>query len=404
MNIPGAEEIAVKLNIDVTDAEKMRRSLTSAGNEAHKSFIHGDNAARGFKKTLHELSEQIPILGWALRFAISPIGATFAAVASGIGLAAKALGGFNEKLMETAKINVEAITGKRIIGDDTTRWSGGIENARGLEEYYKKRLAAMAPKRAEWQQIEAEGGANWFTDQATSAGEAFGLGRGAIADAWASKRYTEAKKNLDLMDDYQRKLDEILQKRKDLEDLEKEEKKDLEDAKKEMEKRAELEKKRAEALEKQGKEIEQQWMRQSAYDHTRAGLVERARAAVNEGYIPDVSQLAETNTPYGYIARELAAAKRGAQYSMGLANPGELTSLQADQSSAYQTLLSEGNAAYQKGDAKGLAAAYQRYGQKMQSLLGGRSTVNQSLDAILREMQNLNAKANGEGLVVQGAE
>lgn len=141
MVIPGAEEIAVKLNIDVTDAEKMRRSLTDAGKEGHSSFLHADSAAKGFRKTLHELSDQIPILGYGLRALISPIGAAFALAATGIGYATKALEDFNKKLDETGKLNAQPIT----TGRPQTGWQkffrreeekekGGVLGQPGNEE------------------------------------------------------------------------------------------------------------------------------------------------------------------------------------------------------------------------------------------------------------------------------
>lgn len=119
ISIPGAEEIAVKLNIDVTDAEKMRRALLGAGKDAHNSFLHGDSAAKGFKKTLHELSEQVPALGWALRAIVSPLGAAFAGLAAGIGLVSGEIEKLNKKLDETAAKNAEPINSPR-----PSKWRG----------------------------------------------------------------------------------------------------------------------------------------------------------------------------------------------------------------------------------------------------------------------------------------
>jgi len=114
-----AEEISIKLNIDISDAEKMRRALTETGKEAHKSFLHGDSAAKGFKKTLHELSDQIPVLGYGLRALISPIGAAFAVAAAGIGYATEKLNEFNKKMDETAAKNAEPISSPK-----ASKWRG----------------------------------------------------------------------------------------------------------------------------------------------------------------------------------------------------------------------------------------------------------------------------------------
>lgn len=110
------EEVRIKLGLDTRELDSGTRralqNISGFGQEAHKSFLHGDNAAKGFKKTIHELSDQVPLLGNALRLAISPVGGMFALAASGIAAATAALDKFNEKLDATGKFNAQG-TGAR---------------------------------------------------------------------------------------------------------------------------------------------------------------------------------------------------------------------------------------------------------------------------------------------------
>lgn len=109
------EEIRIKLGLDSSELDSGTRralqNITGFGKEAHSSFLHADSSARNFKKTVKELSEQVPLLGYALRVALSPIGASFAVAAAGIAYATSALEKFNQKLDETGKRNAQSITG-----------------------------------------------------------------------------------------------------------------------------------------------------------------------------------------------------------------------------------------------------------------------------------------------------
>ena len=105
------EEIRIKLGLDSSELDSgTRRALQNIpnfGKESERSFVHGEKAARGFHKVIHELSDQVPLLGNALRIAISPIGGMFAVAAAGIAGATRYLEEFNNKLDETAAKNAE---------------------------------------------------------------------------------------------------------------------------------------------------------------------------------------------------------------------------------------------------------------------------------------------------------
>ncbi len=87
-----------------------KKAAGEAGEETEKSFVKGTNAAKGFKKLLNEVSETSPVMGSALKLAISPIGGMFAIAAAAIGAAKGALDKFNESLDITAKLNAKQVT------------------------------------------------------------------------------------------------------------------------------------------------------------------------------------------------------------------------------------------------------------------------------------------------------
>ncbi len=84
----GNEEIIAKFGSDTTGFERGRQQVISGtqkmGQEAHKSFVHASNGAREFHKLLHGIGEQSPLLGTALRAAISPIAGLFAGISLAI--------------------------------------------------------------------------------------------------------------------------------------------------------------------------------------------------------------------------------------------------------------------------------------------------------------------------------
>src|SRR5690348_14949405 len=77
------EEIRLKLGLDSKEIDEgTRRALEKIvkfGKESEKAFYeHGEKPARAFHKALHQLTEQMPLLGGAARIALSPIGGTLA--------------------------------------------------------------------------------------------------------------------------------------------------------------------------------------------------------------------------------------------------------------------------------------------------------------------------------------
>lgn len=97
------EQILLKLGIDQSQVgpglTDFRGKVNAAMNEASASFNKVTHSGRGFKKVLEDLSEQSPILGSALRMAISPVGGTLM-------VASMAFAYFNKKMEEgTARLD-----------------------------------------------------------------------------------------------------------------------------------------------------------------------------------------------------------------------------------------------------------------------------------------------------------
>lgn len=65
--------------------------------DTHKSFIHASNGGREFKKLLHELTDQAPIAGIALKAMISPVGAALTAATIAFGFFKKAIDDFGAR-------------------------------------------------------------------------------------------------------------------------------------------------------------------------------------------------------------------------------------------------------------------------------------------------------------------
>lgn len=100
------EQITLKLGLDSADAEigaaRVNRAMQGIGQSGHKSFLHAQTGAKGFKKMLHEIIDVSPIMGNALRLAISPAAGIFMAAAAGVGYLHEKLKKMNEEWDKTA--------------------------------------------------------------------------------------------------------------------------------------------------------------------------------------------------------------------------------------------------------------------------------------------------------------
>ena len=107
------EEMTAKLGLDGTSFDT---GIDRATNKAkvfaettHKSFLHASNGAREFHKALHSVTEASPLLGTALRFAISPIAGMFIGAVTVFKLFHDKLKEINHEFDEMAKLNAKPL-------------------------------------------------------------------------------------------------------------------------------------------------------------------------------------------------------------------------------------------------------------------------------------------------------
>lgn len=98
-----AEELAVKLRVDqsgvANDLQQFRNNVAGATDHAAKSFMHVESAGRSFKKLFHEIAQESPLLGMAIRLAFDPV----VAVLVGATMAIKAFSESQREAAEEAK-------------------------------------------------------------------------------------------------------------------------------------------------------------------------------------------------------------------------------------------------------------------------------------------------------------
>src|SRR5690348_16921928 len=97
------EEIRLKLGLDSKEIDEgTRRALEKIvkfGKESEKAFYeHGEKPARAFHKALHQLTEQMPLLGRAASIALSPIGGVLAGATAAAAYFRDMLKDVNERL------------------------------------------------------------------------------------------------------------------------------------------------------------------------------------------------------------------------------------------------------------------------------------------------------------------
>jgi hypothetical protein len=114
--------------------DRGRRDIQRFSEDSHRSFLHVGSEARSFHKTLEGLTEQAPILGRAMVFAINPVVGIFTALAAGIAYGTEKLKEFNKHL-----------------DDVRDRNAGPLTNAEGIQNAVRNRVASVAEQKAEFE-------------------------------------------------------------------------------------------------------------------------------------------------------------------------------------------------------------------------------------------------------------
>jgi hypothetical protein len=180
------EQILLKLGIDQSQVgpglSDFRGKVNTATKEASEAFNKVTHSGRGFKKVLGDLSEQSPILGAALRMAISPVGGTLM-------VASIAFAYFNKKMEEgTARLDSLGKISGMAFGNVKAAAKEAAREVDGLNRKFDEANQKEARDRTDRNQGDAFN--KGLKDKASAAGQAQ-LNLGTYRDA-ALKRVDDA--------------------------------------------------------------------------------------------------------------------------------------------------------------------------------------------------------------------
>lgn len=140
-----AESVSLKLGVDGSQVEpemqKFKQRVTSGLGESKQWFEKAGSEGRSFKKVLNEITEQSPIMGSALKFAISPVVGMLAAVTLGFAYAKGKIDEFNKSLDEMRDKNAKAF------GASASEKAKAVaDRVDSIEEKYKKFYEGLKDK------------------------------------------------------------------------------------------------------------------------------------------------------------------------------------------------------------------------------------------------------------------
>lgn len=102
------EEMRLKLGVDQSsvtpELNSFKDNVKNATDHAHVSFMHAESSGRAFHKVLHGISEQSPVMGAALRLALSPVAGTLMAAGMAFAYVNRLIEEGNQRLDKMAEI------------------------------------------------------------------------------------------------------------------------------------------------------------------------------------------------------------------------------------------------------------------------------------------------------------
>lgn len=456
-----AEEIRIKLGLDDKELDEGTRralaNLSKLGKESKATWYeHGEKPAKAFKKALHEITDQFPLLGGAARLALSPIGGTIALATTAALHFKKVLEDINERLDKIGESNAKPVGNVRAAmraaarGNSADRERAREEDPGGdsisemirtattseqrqrvLTEILRRRAAterrvvgynsdfrsrdrdrlsiakadenikSMTKDLADAEALMPAIEASEKSAGAAATDKPIGAGQLLLNPALAGLEIQasiarQAKLTADSQRAKIKSLTDNIQQESDTRDNLKE--KLDESAKahdKETQTLAKLEAARQELLDK----IKVQNQAQALYNQQISILNKRQHDVMDAAYTPGLQEMAGYSGPGGALAREALAAREYAKRSLSLATPGELYALRQGAGAAFNSLRASLRSAHTGADRN---RAFRSYGESINHLLTGRITPEHALEGILQEIKALNQKASADGLIVQG--
>src|ERR1017187_4483027 len=174
------EELLLKLKVDPSQVgpalKEFENQVGHAAKEGHKWFQHVGSSGRAFHRIMQEMSQQSPILGNALRIALSPIGGTLMAAGAAFAYLNKKIEEGNARLDEMASIN------KSVFHDIRDGAAAATKEVANLN----RELEKTARKEVKGDKNTAEKSAFQFALEGMSAGEKI------------QKGHLDAKKDLEI--------------------------------------------------------------------------------------------------------------------------------------------------------------------------------------------------------------
>src|ERR1039458_4964462 len=105
------EELLLRLKVDQTQVgpamDQFKAKIHEGAGHAHSSLLHVGSAGRAMHRVLEKISERLPMMGNALRFALSPVVGTLMAATMAFAFFNKKIEEANERLDKMAEQNAK---------------------------------------------------------------------------------------------------------------------------------------------------------------------------------------------------------------------------------------------------------------------------------------------------------
>ena len=115
------EEIAAKMSMDTEPfsraINKSKSSMAEFAESGKSGFVRAEEGGRQFHKLIEKITEQSPMMGNALKLAISPIAGTIALASAGMAYFQKQLASLNEVLDRFGSTNAKRIGDAKAVKD-----------------------------------------------------------------------------------------------------------------------------------------------------------------------------------------------------------------------------------------------------------------------------------------------
>lgn len=132
------EWLQAKLSLDTSALGRAKRDIDEFSESGRSGFVNVGSEARSFHELMRKITEQSPIMGTALKLALSPVIGTMGAAMAIFATAGSKLEAYNQMLDKTGERNAEALTDIRKINAAVREVQEGVERGRQSFEAEQK--------------------------------------------------------------------------------------------------------------------------------------------------------------------------------------------------------------------------------------------------------------------------